>query len=151
MGLEVYTDSSGIILHQYKYTQDLHNLAGLQDASSVDTLLEVNTKYRHEEGNFISNPTIFRQLVGSLNYLTITRPDISFVVQQVSQFMQNPRHLHLDAVIESFDIFVGHLVVACSFQLVLLLTLLPIVMLIGLDVLILADLSRVGACFLVIP
>ena len=138
-------------MHQHKYTQDLLSLAGLQDASSVDTLLEVNTKYRHEEGNFISNPTIFRQLVGSLNYLTITRPDISFAVQQVSQFMQNPRHLHLAAVIESFDIFVGHLVVACSFQLVLLLTLLPIVMLIGLDVLILADLSRVGACFLVIP
>ena len=98
MGLEVHTDSSGIFLHQHKYTQDLLSLAGLQDASSVDTPLEVNTKYRREEGNLISNPTIFRQLVGSLNYLTITRPDISFAVQQVSQFMQNPRHLHLAVV-----------------------------------------------------
>ena len=85
-------------LHQHKYTQDLLSLAGLQDTFSVDTPLEVNTKYRREEGNLISNPTIFRQLVGSLNYLAITRPDISFAVQQVSQFMQNPRHLHLVVV-----------------------------------------------------
>jgi len=60
--------------------------------------MEVNVKYRGEEGDLLSNPTVFRQLVGSFNYLTITRPDISFVVQQVSQFMQTPRHLHLVVV-----------------------------------------------------
>ena len=37
-------------------------------------------------------------MVGNLNYLTITRPDISFAVQQVSQFMQSPCHLHLAVV-----------------------------------------------------
>jgi hypothetical protein len=55
-------------------------------------------KYRSEEGDLLSDPTVFRQLVGSLNYLTITWPDIFFAVQQVSQFMQTPRHLHLVAV-----------------------------------------------------
>lgn len=98
LGLEVHIASSGIFLHQHKYTQDLLHLAGLQDASSVDTPLEVNTKYHCEEGNLISDPTLFRQLVDSLNYLTITRLDISFAVQQVSQFMQKPHHLHLAAV-----------------------------------------------------
>ena len=69
-------------------------MAGLQDTSSVDT----SSKYCHEEGDLLSDPTMYRWLVGSLNYLTITQFDISFVVQQVSQFMQTPRHLHLVAV-----------------------------------------------------
>ena len=41
---------------------------------------------------------MYCQLVGSLNYLTITRPDISFAVHRVSQFMQAPRHLHFTVV-----------------------------------------------------
>jgi hypothetical protein len=98
LGLEVHTDSSGILLNQHKYTQDLISLAGLQDSPSVDTPMEVNVKYRSKQGDLLSDPTVFRQLVGSLNYLTITRHDISFVLQQVSQFMQTPRHLYLDVV-----------------------------------------------------
>nr|CAD1840600.1 unnamed protein product [Ananas comosus var. bracteatus] len=98
LGLEVQTDSSGISLHQHKYIQDLIVLAGLQDSSSVYTPLEVNVKYHTAEGEILSDPLLYRQLVGSLNYPTITRPDISFAVQQVRQFMHSPRHLHLAAV-----------------------------------------------------
>jgi hypothetical protein len=60
--------------------------------------MEVNVKHQREEGNLLADPTMYQQLVGSLNYLTITRPDISFAVQQVSQFMHTPRHLHLAVV-----------------------------------------------------
>ncbi|XP_015164840.1 uncharacterized mitochondrial protein AtMg00810-like [Solanum tuberosum] len=98
LGLEVHNVASGVFLNQHKYTQDLISLAGFQVSSSVDTPLELNVKYRCGEGDLLPDPTIFRQLVGSLNYLTITRHDISFAVQQVSQFMQAPRHLHLVAV-----------------------------------------------------
>ncbi|XP_049391406.1 uncharacterized mitochondrial protein AtMg00810-like [Solanum stenotomum] len=98
LGLEVHNVASGVFLNQHKYTQDLISLVGLQVSSSVDTPLEMNVKYRREEGDLLPDPTIFRQLVGSLNYVTITRPDISFAVQQVSQFMQAPRHLHLVVV-----------------------------------------------------
>jgi hypothetical protein len=98
LGLEVHMDSSGIFLNQRKYTQDLIGLAGLQDSLPMDTPTEVNVKHRREKGGLLTNPTLYRQLVGSLNYLTITRPDISFAVQQVSQFMQTPCHLHLAAV-----------------------------------------------------
>ncbi|XP_019071506.1 uncharacterized mitochondrial protein AtMg00240-like [Solanum lycopersicum] len=58
----------------------------------------MNVKYRHEEDDLFPDPTMLRQLVGILNYLTITQIDISFAVQQVSQFMQAHHHLHLVAV-----------------------------------------------------
>ena len=98
MGLKVHSSSSGVFVHQHKYAHDLIALAGLQDSSPMDTHLEVNVKFRRDDGDLLPNPTLYRQLVGSLNYLTITRPDISFAVQQVSQFMQSPRHLYLVAV-----------------------------------------------------
>ena len=60
--------------------------------------MEDNVKLRRDEGELLQDPTLYRKLVGSLIYLTITRPDISFVVHTVSKFMQNPRHLHLTAI-----------------------------------------------------
>ena len=69
-------------------------MAGLKQATFVDTPMEVNVKYR-KNGELLPNPYIYRQLVGSLIYLTITRPDISYVVHIVSRFMQSPRHLNL--------------------------------------------------------
>ncbi|RVW49058.1 Retrovirus-related Pol polyprotein from transposon RE1 [Vitis vinifera] len=51
-----------------------------------------------DEGDLLDDPTLYQRLVGSLIYLTTTRPDISYVVHQVSQFMTSPRHLHLAVV-----------------------------------------------------
>ncbi|XP_042956257.1 uncharacterized mitochondrial protein AtMg00810-like [Carya illinoinensis] len=98
LGLEVHHQASGIFVNQHKYIQDIITLAGLEDTSSVDTPMEVNVKYRKDEGDLLNDPTLYRRLVGSLIYLTTTRPDISYAVHQVSQFMSSPWHLHLVAV-----------------------------------------------------
>jgi len=58
-------------------------MAGLQSANPVDTPLKVNVKYHRDDGDLLLDPLLYRQLVGSLNYLTITRPNISFAVQQL--------------------------------------------------------------------
>ena len=87
LGLEVNSTSTGIFLHHYRYIQEIITLAGLHDGRYVDTPLELNVKYHRDESDFLPDPSLYRRLVGSLNYLTITRFDISFVVQQVSQFM----------------------------------------------------------------
>jgi hypothetical protein len=47
----------------------------------------------------LPDPTLYRQLVGSLVYLTVTRPDISYAVHQVSQFMSAPRSTHYAAIL----------------------------------------------------
>ncbi|XP_020572683.1 uncharacterized protein LOC110019379 [Phalaenopsis equestris] len=98
LGLEVHSSPAGAFLHQHNHTKRLIALAGLQDGHSTDTLLEVNAKYQQNDDDFLSESSLYRQLVESLNYLTITRPNISFVVQQVSQFMQAPTHIYLAAV-----------------------------------------------------
>ena len=98
LGLEVNSRDHGLFLNQHKYIHDLIELAGLKDATAVDTPMEVNVKYRRDEGELLPDPFLYRQLVGSLIYLTITRPDISYAVHIVSKFMQSPRHLHLAAV-----------------------------------------------------
>lgn len=57
--------------------------------------MELNVKYKKDDGEPISDPTLYRRLVGSLIYLTMTRPNLSYAVQIVSQFVADPRRLHL--------------------------------------------------------
>jgi hypothetical protein len=150
LGLGVHMNSLGIFLNQRKYTQDLIGLASLQDSPSVDTPMEINVKYRSKEGDLLAYPTIYRQLVGRLNYLTITRPDISFTVKQVSQFMQTPRYLHLVAVRRIIRYLRGSPGRGLFFPASSPLCLVAYSDEIGPDVLILGSTSQVGARFLVI-
>jgi hypothetical protein len=61
LGLEVHSSSSGVFVHRYKYAQDLIALADLQDSSPVDTPLEVNVKFRRNDGDLLPNQTLYRQ------------------------------------------------------------------------------------------
>jgi hypothetical protein len=98
LGLEVTTGSHGIFLSQHKYAQDLVVIASLQDSYPLDTPMKINLKLREEEGDLLLEPVAYRMLIESLVYLTITRPDIFYAVQQVSQLMTSLRHLHIVAV-----------------------------------------------------
>jgi hypothetical protein len=60
--------------------------------------LEQNVKLSADEGDLVEDTTMYKRIVGSLIYMTITRPDLSYAVGMVSQFMQTPRKPHLDAV-----------------------------------------------------
>ncbi|XP_057969790.1 uncharacterized mitochondrial protein AtMg00810-like [Malania oleifera] len=83
LGLEITTGSHGIFLSQHKYAQDLVAAAGLQDSTPLDTPMELNLKLHKEVGDLLLDHVAYRTLVGSLVYLTITRHDISYVVQQL--------------------------------------------------------------------
>jgi len=60
--------------------------------------LEQNVKLSADEGNLVEDTTMYRRIVGSLIYMTITRPYLSYAVGVMSQFMQTPRKPHLDVV-----------------------------------------------------
>jgi hypothetical protein len=59
--------------------------------------MESNLRLSRDEGPLLFAPTSYRHLIGRLLYLTITRPDLVFFVQVLSQFMDKPRQPHLDA------------------------------------------------------
>ena len=91
LGLEVSSFTDGYYLTQAKYTSDLISRASITDIKIVDTLIEYNCRLNSHDGEPLFDATFYRQLVGSLIYLTVPRSDISYAVHVVSQFMAAPR------------------------------------------------------------
>ncbi|KAL5577449.1 hypothetical protein UlMin_019148 [Ulmus minor] len=98
LGLEVDRTQEGIFLCQQKYAKDLLKGFGMLECKPISTPMEPNAKMCAHEGKDLEDATMYRQLVGSLIYLTLTRPDISYAVGVMSRYMQNPKKPHLEAV-----------------------------------------------------
>ena len=64
----------------------------------TDIPMEINVKLQKEDGELLSDVTMYRRLVGSLLYLTMTRPDIAYAVQFLSQLLASPCKNHLNVV-----------------------------------------------------
>ncbi|XP_028092149.1 uncharacterized protein LOC114292394 [Camellia sinensis] len=80
--------------HTAKYTSDLLARVSLTDCKTITTPVDLQTRLIPLDGPLLSDATLYRQLVGSLVYLTITHPDIAYAVHIVSQFMTAPRSPH---------------------------------------------------------
>ncbi|GJR05907.1 ribonuclease H-like domain-containing protein [Tanacetum coccineum] len=97
MGILVTQDSLGMFLSQKKYTVEILERAGMVNCNPSRTPVDTESKLG-DTGDVVSDPTLYRSLAGSLQYLTFTRPDISYAVQQVCLHMHDPRELHLSAL-----------------------------------------------------
>ncbi|WRX14580.1 Reverse transcriptase [Theobroma cacao] len=96
LGLKVARSDARIIVCQRKYTLDLLHDYRLLDAKPVSTPIDYNHKLVKNDGNLVlTDCTQYRQLVGKLIYLTFTRPDITYSVQVLSQFMDKPTIGHM--------------------------------------------------------
>eukprot|EP00268_Persea_americana_P056965 TRINITY_DN6783_c0_g1_i10.p1 TRINITY_DN6783_c0_g1~~TRINITY_DN6783_c0_g1_i10.p1 ORF type:complete len:163 (-),score=19.30 TRINITY_DN6783_c0_g1_i10:107-595(-) len=99
LGLEFLCNKSGIGIYQRKYATDLITSARPHDAHTFDTPMELNSKLSTDDGPPLDDPSVFRRIVGSLLYLTMTPPDISHAIHTVSQFVSNPHKPHLAAAL----------------------------------------------------
>lgn len=97
LGIEVLRTQQGIHLSQRKYIGDLLYRENMTNAKPVPTPMSASTSLSVRDGEPLDNPAAYRTLVGSLQYLLLTRPDIAFAVNKLSQFMHKPTTTHWTA------------------------------------------------------
>ncbi|GKF12060.1 ribonuclease H-like domain-containing protein, partial [Tanacetum coccineum] len=97
LGVSVTRSTSGMFLSQRKYDTEVLERAGMLTCNPCRTPVDTDSKLV-VAGDSVSDPTLYRRLAGALQYLTFTRPDISYAVQQVCLFMHDPREPHFSAL-----------------------------------------------------
>ena len=98
LGIEVKQGKDFIFLSQMAYTQKILQHAKLGDCNAAITPLEARAQFTYEEGKSTVNSTVYRSLIGSLRYLTHTRPDLQFSVGLLSRFMEKPTQEHYNGI-----------------------------------------------------
>ncbi|KAI5312299.1 hypothetical protein L3X38_041472 [Prunus dulcis] len=95
LGMGVVQTDKHIFLHQKKYAVKINEKFGLKDCKSVATPLVANERLCKEDGSESANESEYKQVVGSLLYLTATRPDIMFASSLLARFIHNPTRKHM--------------------------------------------------------
>lgn len=87
LGIEVNYLPTGITMTQHKFSQELLRDSGVSTFKHALTPLPLNLKLQKANSPPFSNPQLYRSIVGKLNFLTHTRPDLAYTVQTLSQYM----------------------------------------------------------------
>ncbi|KAH9715498.1 hypothetical protein KPL71_021073 [Citrus sinensis] len=97
LGIEVVKSATGLYLSQAKYIADILAKHDMVYSSPVSTPMSTSQYLTKDSGDIIQNVSQYRSIVGALQYVTLTRPDIAYSVNKLSQFLSNPHTSHWDA------------------------------------------------------
>ena len=97
LGFEIAKSPEGLVLSQRKYTIQLLQEQGYIGSKPCKTPMDPKVKLDDQNGEPLTDPSSYRQLIGKFLYLTLSRPDITYAVHTLSQFMSAPRTPHLQA------------------------------------------------------
>ena len=97
LGIEAYRNDKGLVLTQSKYLHYLLIKTKMYSAKPCSTPMWYSKKLFANDSKLFEHPTVYRSTVGALQYLTLTRPDIVFSVNKLSQFLQSPTIDHWNA------------------------------------------------------
>ena len=97
LGIEIHQDKEGNFISQQKYARDILKKFKMESCKAVATPLVANEKLSKENGGARIDESVYRSLIGSLLYLTITRRDLMFAASLLSRFMQAPGENHMVA------------------------------------------------------
>ena len=98
LGLELVRSHKGIFLSQRNYSLQLLEDIGFLANKPAILPMEPHLQLNSIDGDLLPDATLYRRLVGRLLYLTVSRPDITFVMHKLSQFVSHPRRPHLDDI-----------------------------------------------------
>ncbi|XP_062188960.1 uncharacterized mitochondrial protein AtMg00810-like [Phragmites australis] len=98
LGISVTRSPDGSFLSQCQYALDLLQRVGMAECHSTATPVDTHAELSATEGVSVADPSEYRSLAGALRYLTLTRPELAYAVQQVCLFMHDPRERHLALV-----------------------------------------------------
>ncbi|CAL1404706.1 unnamed protein product [Linum trigynum] len=100
LGIEVCRTPTGILLRQRKFIQDLLERAHMSEANAISTPCtnEIVQQSAMSSSPLFTDPAMYRSIVGGLQYLSFTRPDVAFAANHVSQFQHSPTDNHWAAV-----------------------------------------------------
>ncbi|KAL8540548.1 hypothetical protein ACS0TY_001979 [Phlomoides rotata] len=99
LGVEIVQNSTGTHLCQRKYILDILEDVGLTGCKPSATPLPHGIHIQVDDGVALPDPERYRRLIGRLLYLNLTRPDVTYATQQLSQFVASPCSSHWDTAV----------------------------------------------------
>ncbi|KAK1668266.1 hypothetical protein QYE76_056425 [Lolium multiflorum] len=98
LGINVHRNTRGLFLCQQQYALEVLDRAGMLNCHPISTPVDTTSKISITTGKPFENPSLYRSLAGALQYLTLTRPDLAYAVQQVCLFMHAPTDAHFQLI-----------------------------------------------------